>query len=294
VFAALWAWIPVRELVEAIRRIGPGLWFLTLAAVVAGHVLAARKWGLLLAASGASPGGRGQTIRAHAAGLFANLCLPSVIGGDVVRVGFLSRGHGGIAALAMSTVADRLVDMAGLVLLATTGAALAPESPEGYSGRVLSIAALSLLLVSAVVLGVVPLLDPGRLPHPMSRPVQKIQSACRSLLQQPAAALAALGLSLFIQGTFAILNAVLGEAIGIAAPLPVWLLAWPMAKLVATLPISLGGLGVREAALAGFLLPYGVSPVLAVAQSLVWETILIALGLLGGTAILLTRRRGGR
>ena len=87
------------------------------------------------------------------------------------------------------------------------------------------------------------------------------------------------------------LNATLGAAIGIAAGPAVWLLAWPLAKIAALAPVSLGGLGVREAALAALLLPFGVEGTLAVAQALVWQSVLFAFG---GVAGLLAAVSGGR
>ena len=66
------------------------------------------------------------------------------------------------------------------------------------------------------------------------------------------------------------------------APLAVWAVAWPLAKIAAFLPVSLGGIGVREAALTGLLATFGVDPALAVAQGLLWRSGLMALGLLGG------------
>ena len=65
----------------------------------------------------------------------------------------------------------------------------------------------------------------------------------------------------------------------------VWFLAWPLAKLVALVPVSLGGIGVREAALAVFLTPFGVDAALAVAQSLTWEAVLIFSGMISGLAV---------
>ena len=38
-----------------------------------------------------------------------------------------------------------------------------------------------------------------------------------------------------------------------------WIFAWPLAKIIAVLPVSLNGLGLREATLAGFLAPFGAS-----------------------------------
>jgi uncharacterized membrane protein YbhN (UPF0104 family) len=118
--------------------------------------------------------------------------------------------------------------------------------------------------------------------------------ALRRLVTRPGTALAALSLSLAIQASFVTLSAIIGDAIGIVQPLSVWFLAWPVAKLSGLLPISLGGLAIREATLAAMLAPFGVAPALGVAASLVWQTVLIAGGLLSGLVWLLYRRQGFR
>ncbi|MFV1986736.1 MAG: hypothetical protein ACC682_05625, partial [Gemmatimonadota bacterium] len=59
------------------------------------------------------------------------------------------------------------------------------------------------------------------------------------------------------------------------------------------LPVSLGGLGVRDATLGAALLPFGIPMATGVAVSLLWQTVLIAGGLLaGGVWIVLTRASG--
>ena len=88
--------------------------------------------------------------------------------------------------------------------------------------------------------------------------------------------------SLLAQGSLVALNAWLGAAIGVAPGAAAWLLAWPLAKIVAMAPISLGGLGVRETALASLLAPFGVPPTSALAQGLVWQTVLFAFGVAAG------------
>jgi uncharacterized membrane protein YbhN (UPF0104 family) len=68
-----------------------------------------------------------------------------------------------------------------------------------------------------------------------------------------------------------------------------------MAKLSALVPVTQGGLGVREAALAGLLAPFGVEPVLAVAAGLAFQAVVITGGLAGGgIATLLGRLEAGR
>jgi uncharacterized membrane protein YbhN (UPF0104 family) len=85
-------------------------------------------------------------------------------------------------------------------------------------------------------------------------------------------------------------GAAIGASLGIDVPLAAWFIAWPMAKLAGLIPVSLGGLAVREAALASLLLPFGVPASQGVAASLLWQTILIAGGLLAGLTWLVLRR----
>ena len=94
----------------------------------------------------------------------------------------------------------------------------------------------------------------------------------------------------FIQATFLILTARLAAPCGLELPLRVWLFAWPLAKLAAVLPLTQGGIGVREAALVALLAPFGAASHLVLAAGLAWEGIIIAGGsIAGGVAILLRR-----
>ena len=56
------------------------------------------------------------------------------------------------------------------------------------------------------------------------------------------------------------------------------------------LPITQGGIGVREVALAALLAPFGAPAVRTVAVGLVWEAIPITGGLFGGLASLVIGR----
>ena len=67
--------------------------------------------------------------------------------------------------------------------------------------------------------------------------------------------------------------------------LSVWTIAWTRsaAILIAIMPISVAGLGIREGALVFLLAPYGVDPASAVGYGLLaFATTILAMGLLGG------------
>ena len=67
---------------------------------------------------------------------------------------------------------------------------------------------------------------------------------------------------------------------------------WPLAKLLALVPLTLGGLGIREAGLVALLAPFGAPATLAVATGLAWESIIIAGGLVAGSDLVPDGRDG--
>jgi uncharacterized membrane protein YbhN (UPF0104 family) len=97
-----------------------------------------------------------------------------------------------------------------------------------------------------------------------------------------------------VQLTFLMLTAQLAVYCGLTLPLRAWLFAWPLAKLAAVLPLTQGGIGVREAALVALLSPFGAPGHLVMAAGLVWEGVVIAGGLIAGAAALVLRRRADR
>jgi uncharacterized membrane protein YbhN (UPF0104 family) len=289
VLAVLLAILPTDELVAGLSRISAAPWLAVLLGLAAGHVVAATKWRWLLRAGGVSCGWL-EALRAHGAGLFANICLPSIVGGDLVRAGMLVRAGRRVAPVAVTSLADRIIDTGALVTLAALGAIWAPGLlPASATAPLLALALAVLLtpLAGPVVLRGV---ERAPLPAGLRRLAAKLREVADSLLRQPQVTAACFATSFLIQCGFVLLNAALGRAIGIDVPLGAWFMAWPLAKLAGLVPVSLGGLGVRESALAGLLAPFGVAPALAVAQGLLWRTVLVALGLLAGAAAYGSRR----
>jgi uncharacterized membrane protein YbhN (UPF0104 family) len=86
------------------------------------------------------------------------------------------------------------------------------------------------------------------------------------------------------------LTALLAISCGLLLPLRVWLFAWPLAKIAALLPLTQGGMGIREVALVALLVPFGAPAALTLAAGLVWEGIIIAGGLISGAIAFILRR----
>ena len=289
VLTIIFSLVPLRDVFAAIRNVEPRDWLVALVVFLIGHVVSAAKW-QLLADSGA---GFPAVLRAHFGGLVANLSLPGVAGGDVVRAGLLYRRVADKRRLAVGSVADRLIDTLGLLLIAAVGLLLA--LPLFASGIHL-LTSIGILLAASAVGAIVAMRFYPRLLRRLPangrlrRIGEQLGGGVQALLAQPLQLALCLALSMAVQVAFIAVNIMLATAAGVDVPIAAWFFAWPLSKLIATLPISVGGLGVREASLAGFLAPFGAAPTAVVATGLLWQTILLAAGLLGGLTLLVSDR----
>jgi glycosyltransferase 2 family protein len=278
--ALIFTLVPFADVWAAARQISPLLWLGALGLFLAGHAAAAAKWRILI---GGGISYR-QAFRAHLAGLAANLALPSVAGGDVVRAGLVMKHADDKARLAMGSVADRLIDTLGLGLIALAAGWIAwrprLDSDIGIGWPLLGL----LALVAAGLAGAVALdrfADRREPSGKVLRLLTKMIHSAAELARSPGRLLLCLAISMAVQCLFVGINIAFAEAAHIEAPVAAWFFAWTTAKIIAIAPISLGGLGVREASMAALLVPFGADPAQVVAIGLVWQSVLYVSGLIG-------------
>jgi uncharacterized membrane protein YbhN (UPF0104 family) len=292
IFTTIFRLLPIGEVWQAMIRIGWWTWLVVLGVFGVGHVVAAYKWCRLVRAAGQQLA-FGDALGAHMTGLFANIWLPSIVGGDVLRAGWIS-GQQGITIPAVVGMLDRVLDLLALLLLVALGTLFVGDMGGGLAISVLRCAGILLMVGLAGGLVMLRWLRPEHLPAAVRPHGLMLIDIGKALYARPGPALASFTLALLVQSVFVALNWYLGTAMGIIVPFAVWLVAWPLAKIIALLPVSLGGLGVREASLATLLAPFAVTGTLAVAEGLVWQSILFAFGLLAGMGTLLSGRRPGQ
>ncbi|MGH9702277.1 MAG: lysylphosphatidylglycerol synthase transmembrane domain-containing protein [Candidatus Acidiferrales bacterium] len=287
ILALLFHFLPLRQVWAAMGQLPFGLWLLMLAGYLLAHTIAVSKWRMMVNLAGAGLS-FAQAARSYFAGLFSTLFLPSIVGGDVVRAGLALKLGRSKAGILLGSLLDRFMDVTALGMLAMFGALFVPGSLSPASRKIFLIVAAAfgalLILLGAIVL----LLPARRFSYRMRRRLVRLVIAWRSLMEQPQYVLVALSLAIVVQGIFVVLTAKVAAACGLQLPLRVWLFAWPLAKIAALVPLTQGGIGVREAALAALLRPFGAHAARAVAVGLVWETIIISGGFAAGlTAYLL-------
>jgi uncharacterized membrane protein YbhN (UPF0104 family) len=195
-----------------------------------------------------------------------------------------ARSASGVVA---GSLADRLADIVGLGALAAIGVLLAPIALERAWLKALGIFAAVLVLLLAAAGIVFKLRLIRRLVDKIEGKTRAMLEATKYLAGRPKYLLLALIIGMGMQLSLIFLTASIGWACGLDVGFHVWLFAWPLAKLSALLPVTQGGIGIREAALGALLAPFGVPVVLTVAVGLVWEVVLIAGALIGGLVSLL-------
>lgn len=277
----LWL-LPTDQVWSAMLAMPAGWWVASLIVYLLGHAVAAMKWRAVLNI-GQELTAR-QAVRAHFAGLAANLCLPGAASGDIVRAGMIMRSSQQQARIALGSLADRLLDVFSLFVLAGIGAAFSLRKESHAIEALFQVGVALIVIVGLAACGIV-VVRRIRLPGKLGRIVAKVTGAIDGFLSEPRRLVRCFGMSLTVQLIFLGVNIGIASAMHVDVAANVWFMAWPLAKLVATVPVSAGGIGVREAALAALVVPFGAAPSQVVAVGLVWETVLIAGGLIGAGVV---------
>ncbi len=184
ILSVLLAFLPLHKLVAALRVIPVSLWACVLLAFLATHLLGAVKWRLTLRLSDARLS-FAQAIRCYFAGVFGTLFLPSIVGGDVVRMGVAFGVQRNRAAVVLGSLVDRLLDMVALAVVAGAGVVLLPGALDQRHRRAFMVLAALFAIAFAALLGLLIFMPWQRLPYKLRRISVKLRRAARSMASRP-------------------------------------------------------------------------------------------------------------
>ena len=236
------------------------------ALLLSGFVPAALRWTGLLQALGVGYG-RVAAYRAYLTGAFYGLAMPGVIGGDAARVWFCLRETQAPLTLVAGTVlAERVLGVVALLSILSVGVYLYPAQSIGAN---IEWAPAAALILVAAIAGLPWILR--RMSFATSRVTSrrfgKWENRFRRVFKplspikrlRALHLLSGLALSVVFQ-TFDILATyAIGQALSLEVSMQMLLIAMPIVYLATVLPISPGGLGVREATLVIVLAQFGLS-----------------------------------
>ena len=277
----LFSSVEVAHLVRQLRAARLDYVGLAFCGYLLGQVASAYRWRLL-----ARPLGFGQPLKTfiayYFAGMYLNLFAPSVVAGDVGRGYLLAHGRARLGAALHSVLADRVSGLVMLVWVSAGGFLLWGPSVlpvELYYG-VLATTGGSIVIWWGLPCLLERCTSPGNI---VRRSVDRLSLPYRADL---ALLGSVCGLSVCFHLFQLGLHAVVAAALGLAVPLWYLVLFIPVVQIFSALPVSFGGLGIREGGYVLCLALWGTGRDEALAFGLVWSAIVLGANICGGLAFL--------
>jgi uncharacterized membrane protein YbhN (UPF0104 family) len=247
---------------------------------VAGQVMSAWRWSLLGAIL-KIPAPFIDYLSYAFIGMFTNVFVPGLIGGDALRAVYLGRRHHRLGDAIASVAADRIVGLLGLFWMTAAAAALSVSLPRSVTLPTIAVGVISLVGFAAL-----PLI--GKLAARLPARIANTTATIAPYLNRPFAMMPAIGLSVALQLSLATCQWILARGLGLSAPLSLFLLCVPIANVFASLPVTLNGLGVREMAYLMLFGMAGMAKADAIALGLLWFAATVLGNLTGVVAFVLT------
>jgi len=282
-----------KVLLEIIKNADKGLLVLAFIIFSSSYILCIFRWMMLLKAVKIHLSLK-RVIISSAGGIFFSLFLPSTIGGDLVRSVDLAAHTKRPREVVATVFLDRLSGYTGLVLLAllalAVGWRLVPLK---------SVLPPVFIITGVLVLGLLVLFNKFAY-NKVNRVLQspsagKIRESIKNLHQeihffrhQKKVILKNIGVSFLVQLTAPLVFYIIALSLGIKLNIVYFFVFLPIIGAITLLPISIGGLGLRDATTIFFFGTVGVSKDLSFAMSLVSFFFILVYSGIGGLIYVLT------
>lgn len=273
--------VDLKQLGQIVRQVRWTYLMVAMVLMIAGTALRAVRWRVLLQALDIAVPLR-RLVHLYFVGAFFNIFLPTGMGGDAVKMVELARSTGRAPEAVGTTLVDRATGLWVLFVLALLALPFSYTLlPQGWA-PVIAVGTLAGVLGGWLVMGT-PLVS--WLGSKVRLPWQaKLERFYRSVSQLGYRALGqACLVSLIFDVLLILFNVLIAYGLNVKQPLGIFVLFTPIISFSLALPISIGGLGVREQTYILLFSALGVSGVAAAAMSLAnYALTNLVVGLLGG------------
>jgi len=292
--AALFRMLNPESLVLTLISVKPGLIALGLIAMMVNLLVKTYRWGLILRRQRPNIS-LARLARLNFVSLFIGNFLPTSLSHDFVRIYYVARGAGDARAAISSIVADRVIGNLSVAVAAVSAflalklMGLLPIGPLlsfGVLAFLLASLALPLVLVNGAVIGAVRSLLDRFAGRKLFSSVQDLSEHVlfyrkQGPLMGKALAIAFLNLAIAVLEFYLI-----ARSLSVPASIQYFFLFMPLVILFSMLPVSVGGLGLLEAALVFFFTGVGVSTEAAISMALLHRAMQLVCLLPGGALYL--------
>ncbi|MFH0738422.1 MAG: lysylphosphatidylglycerol synthase transmembrane domain-containing protein [Candidatus Omnitrophota bacterium] len=284
-----------KSTLEIVKHSNIYLLFLAFFVLFLSGIIALFRWEMLLKATKINLSLR-RVIASFSGGIFFNLFLPSTIGGDVVRSIDLS-SHTQKPKEVMATVfLDRLSGYVGLVLVSLFSVIFGRRFIEDKS-VLIAVAVITLILIAILLVlfnrfiySKISLLLHSPNAGRIRELIQGLHREIHYFRDKKMVLFNNLLFSLVIQVLLPITSYITALSLGVNINPVYFFIFIPVISAITLLPISIGGLGVRENITVLFFASVGMSHDLALAISLLNSFFILIFGLIGGLTYVLTLR----
>lgn len=259
-----------------------------LGVTLVGVGLSALRWQRVLAAL-ELPARVPTLVRHYLASLFVGNFLPTTIGGDVLRVRRLAAANGQTPGTAASVVLERLTGWLVLPLLTIVALTVNPglrRVAPAPAATALTVAVVTLVLL-ATLLVVASSSRVGRRldgSEGWRRFTGAVHLGLDRVRRNPGLAFEICTVGFAYQLAVVLAAFLAAKALGVGVGWTAILAFFPVVAIVQVLPLTVSGLGTREAAMVFFLHPLGVAQADAFALGLLVYFVNLGVSLLGAPA----------
>lgn len=238
----------------------------------------------------------GYLVKVYFACWFFNNILPTSIGGDVIRVIYTIKDNNKTGAFS-ATFVDRMIGFVGLFLIALIASLFILLIR--HQTRFLAFNLFGLIILLSIILmlfsdkahrffsGIFRRIKIFRLGDIIDR----AYGAVKTYREKKGALLVSLMLSLLLQADLSLTWYFTGYAVGARISATYYFLYIPIIGLLTMIPLTIGGLGIRENSFVAFFTTAGLlGKVQATSISLLYLVINFFFALMGGIAFLLLKK----
>jgi glycosyltransferase 2 family protein len=236
-------------------------------------------------------------INLYLVGISFSHFLPTSMGGDAVKAYYVGRDSGNTAGAASAVLMSRITSFVGMLLIALPALAILHAH---FTDQIITwFLLLSLLLIAAIIGSV---LTAILLPKVSSRFLQgkwthnrlavkflamlvkvlDVGEALSSAVRRPRSMFSATLFGMLFWGASFMNYYGYALVLGLHVPLTFYVIAIPFVSIIAALPISINGFGVREGAFVYIFTTIHVPPTTSLSLALLMDAQVLFFGLLGG------------
>lgn len=228
-----------------------------------------------------------RIFSSYSGGLFFNLFLPSAIGGDITRIIDLSAHTKDTSSIFATVLLDRLFGCVGLVLVALVGFLYAYFIGLACDLKLLFFILLVLIIMAPFILTlfnkkIFNFINKILFFKILQDFSAKFHNSCYRFRFEKKALLNSILLSVALQAVYAIVSYFIGRSLGITINIIYYLIFVPIINTITILPISIGGLGLRDNAAIVLFSALGVSSDKIAAMTLINFGFIFFIGIIGG------------